>query len=251
MNTLAGSIRELDQMFAKSSNRAAALEQYGTTQVLVAASGQFIRMARENRLVPARSVWNKREIVRAELAHVQKQLSDCNDPSWLFQFSLTSEIEKLDFETELCSHVKRLEERKLELTTQLNMIETEIPELVQPQAELSSTDTSNDERVLFKGKRCHEIIEEMRKIKHMGIGRAHKMSEIQSKCPQFQVWNLADKLPQDERDLFDHPRQWGPVVRQAKVFLSMEYGCSNHTITKWVKAYRKANPDKKIKKTPL
>jgi len=141
-----------------------------------------------------------------------------------------------------------LEERKLGLTKQLKMIETEFPESVLPPAEFASTNVSKDEGVLLKGKRCHEIIEEMRKIKHMGVGRGHKVSEIQRKYPQFQVWKLADKLPEDERDLFNHPRQWGPVVGQARVFLSMEYGCSKHTIAKWVKIYRKANPDKRIKK---
>lgn len=139
-------------------------------------------------------------------------------------------------------NIKWLESTR-RLYAQLHPIETK-PAVT----DSSSADILVDETVPPKGKRCHEIIEEMRKIKNTMIGRGHSMSEVQTKYPKFQVWKLVDELPQEERDLFNHPRQWGPVVGQAKIFLSKGYGCSTHTVTKWVKIYRAANPDKRIKK---
>jgi hypothetical protein len=112
-----------------------------------------------------------------------------------------------------------------------------------------SPDVSEDKGVLLKGKRCHEVIAEIRKIKNLVSEFQDTVSGIRHGHPDFQVWQIADGLPDDEKYIFNHPRQWGPVVGYARNLLAKDYGCKPDTIRKWVGAYRKANPDKRTKKT--
>jgi hypothetical protein len=112
----------------------------------------------------------------------------------------------------------------------------------------SSADAMEDKGALLKGKRCHEIIAEMRKIKNLVVGFQRTVSEIRHDHPDFQVWQIAEGLLDDERDTFNHARRWGAVVGYARNLLAKDYGCKPDTVRKWVGAYRAANPDKRIKK---
>ena len=119
---------------------------------------------------------------------------------------------------------------------------------VAPKVVESSTGESDDKTVHLKGKRCHEVIAEMRKIKNLVLDSQHTVSEIRHDYPDLKVWQIADGLPADEQDVFNHPRRWGPVVGYARNLLAKDYGYKPDTVRKWVGAYRAANRDKRVKK---
>ena len=112
-------------------------------------------------------------------------------------------------------------------------------------------DNSDASKPIRYGKRCHKIIDEIRKIKNMVLGFQRTVSEIRNEHQEFQVWALVDGLSEEDRDTFNHPRQWGAVVGYAVNLLAKDYGgCSPHTIRDWVKEYRRANPSERKKKSP-
>jgi len=89
-----------------------------------------------------------------------------------------------------------------------------------------------------RGKRCAQIIDEVRRVKNLVVGAGRTMAEVQEEHPALLVWAFRDTLPQQDREIFDHPNQWGPVVGYAHSLLSKEYGKSPTTIRDWVKAFR-------------
>ena len=92
---------------------------------------------------------------------------------------------------------------------------------------------------LEKGRRCDKIIKEVKRIKYFVVGNGKSMTEIQSEHPSFLVWKLVQNLTEEDQGTFNHPRTWGSAVGYAKNILSKDYGKSAHTITDWVKDYRR------------
>lgn len=93
-------------------------------------------------------------------------------------------------------------------------------------------------KVLRRGKHCDQVIKEVRQIKFMHAERGMTAAEIRTEHSGFAVWNVAKDLSEEDRDVFEHPNRWGPVVGYAKSLLAKHYGRSQSTITDWVKAYR-------------
>lgn len=95
------------------------------------------------------------------------------------------------------------------------------------------TDRKNE-----RGKRCAQIVEEVKRFKFLRLDAGKPVSEIQSENPDFLVWKVRENLSSDDRELFDHPNRWGSVANYAYGLLSKEYAKSWTTIRDWVKDYR-------------
>lgn len=93
-----------------------------------------------------------------------------------------------------------------------------------------------------KGRFCDQVISEIRRIRNLCLGTGRSMVEVRHEHAEFSVWEVREQLAEDDRDVFDHPRRWGPVVGYAKNLLAKVEGRSPATITSWVKAYRKSVP---------
>lgn len=92
---------------------------------------------------------------------------------------------------------------------------------------------------LRKGKYCERVVEEMRRIRNLVLGAGATIAQVKSEQPGLAVWNVREQLSAEDKETFDHPNRWGPVVGYAKLLLSKEHGRSPDTITGWIKAYRK------------
>jgi hypothetical protein len=95
-------------------------------------------------------------------------------------------------------------------------------------------------RIIARGDFCDRIIGQMRKIKRLCVDSGRTIVEIQSESPELDVWKLRDALPQEERDTFNHPRQWGPSVGFAAQMLGKHFDRNPQTVRDWVKASRAA-----------
>lgn len=100
-------------------------------------------------------------------------------------------------------------------------------------------------RPIDRGKFCDQVIEGMKRIKTLVVGTGRSMAEVQQDHPDLTAWKVRTELSAEDQEVFNRPRQWGPVVGYAKKILSKTHGVSTHTITSWVKAY---NKDRKTKK---
>jgi hypothetical protein len=92
---------------------------------------------------------------------------------------------------------------------------------------------------LRKGKYCERVVEEMRRVRNLVLGTGATMAQVRTEQPSLAVWNVREQLSAEDKETFDHPNRWGPVVGYAKSLLSKGYGRSPDTITGWIKAYRK------------
>jgi|GEM_PF-5916326 len=110
---------------------------------------------------------------------------------------------------------------------------------------LTPEQTEKKEWKVKRGKFCDEVIEEMKRIRFLAVDTGRSMAEIEMENPGFAVWKLRDSLGPEDKEIFNHPRQWGPTVGYAKRVLSKIHGKSTDTITSWIKAYRR---DQKIRK---
>jgi hypothetical protein len=90
-------------------------------------------------------------------------------------------------------------------------------------------------RPVDRGRFCDQVCSEAKKIKRMYLG-GRGIAEIQNDFPHFAIWKVRDQLCQEDREIFDHPRQWGPSY--AKMILARTEGISEHTVTASLKAYR-------------
>lgn len=89
------------------------------------------------------------------------------------------------------------------------------------------------------GQFCHRVVDEVRKIRHLYPGST--MVQIRSEHPNCLVWRVVDHPDTDaeDRDIFLHPNQWGPVVEYTIKLLARHFGKSEETIRRWIKAYRR------------
>jgi len=94
-------------------------------------------------------------------------------------------------------------------------------------------------RTVEKGQLCDQVEREMRKIKALCTSGGRTIVEIQLAYPDFVVWKIRDALTQEDREHFNRPRQWGPVIGYAEIILGKHYdGKSAQTVRGWVKDYR-------------
>lgn len=65
---------------------------------------------------------------------------------------------------------------------------------------------------LQRGKRCAQIIEEMKRFKFLKLDSGRSLTEIQTENSNFLIWKLRESLSVEDRELFDHPNRWESVV---------------------------------------
>jgi hypothetical protein len=90
-----------------------------------------------------------------------------------------------------------------------------------------------------KGKRCERLVREVKIIKHAYVNQARKMTEIQEQSPSLLAWEIRDSLNEEDREMFQHPNQWGPVVGYAERLLEKTEHRSRATIQRWRKHYKR------------
>jgi hypothetical protein len=89
------------------------------------------------------------------------------------------------------------------------------------------------------------VINEIKRIRNLHLGSGMSVAEIQKENPEWAAWKVRDSLSSEDRDTFNHPRQWGAPVGYAKNILAKTSDVGVHTITSRVKAYRKSQRSKK------
>ena len=114
--------------------------------------------------------------------------------------------------------------------------------------ESSPTDKIEHKEIVLKGKRCDEIVQEIRRLRNMVVTHHRTMAEIRSQNPGFQVWALSEILSEADRETFNHPRQWGPPVGYALGLLAKDYLRSAHTVADWRKIYRQTRRKVTVKR---
>jgi hypothetical protein len=94
---------------------------------------------------------------------------------------------------------------------------------------------------LERGKRCGQIVEEMKRFRYLRISGGKTVSQIRSEQPDFVIWSLRESLDPEDRDLFDNPNRWETRPAQyAYGLLAKDYSRSWTTIKDWVKAWNKS-----------
>lgn len=91
---------------------------------------------------------------------------------------------------------------------------------------------------LRRGKLCEQVVGEIKRIRTMCVDRGRTVAEMKKDYPGFHVWKVVEELPEDDRETFQHPKRWGPVVGYAHGLLAKQYGKSVHTINDLIKDYR-------------
>lgn len=92
---------------------------------------------------------------------------------------------------------------------------------------------------LRKGRYCERVVDDMRRVRNLVLGTGATIAQVKSEQPTLVVWNLREQLSAEDKETFDHPNRWGPVVGYAKRLLGKAHGRSPDTITGWIKVYRK------------
>jgi DNA-binding XRE family transcriptional regulator len=93
-------------------------------------------------------------------------------------------------------------------------------------------------RTIERGRFCDLIIGDIRKIRGLCIDGGQSIVEIQIAHNELAAWKLRETMTEEDRDTFNHPRQWGPVVGYAEKVLGKYFDRHPETIRDWVKAYR-------------
>jgi hypothetical protein len=120
-------------------------------------------------------------------------------------------------------------------------VETSADESIQAPVEPIPTELS--ER-LRRGKRCDQILKEMRRIKYWRLDAVKTMAEIQTEHPDLAVWKLREGLGLEDREFFDRPNRWESVVTYGLGLLGKEYGRKPATVNDWVKEFRHHQKEK-------
>lgn len=96
------------------------------------------------------------------------------------------------------------------------------------------------DRLVEKGEFCDRVIADARKVKRLCVDGGKTVAEIWTQHPGLAIWQVREELSEEDRETFNHPRQWGPVVGYAEMILGKQQGKSDSTIREWVKAYRRS-----------
>ena len=94
-------------------------------------------------------------------------------------------------------------------------------------------------RVIEKGRFCDRVVQEMRQIHRMCADGGRSIAEIQTNHPEFAAWKVRDTLAEEDREVFNHPRQWGPTVGYARLVVGKHYRRHADTVKDWMKAFRR------------
>ena len=86
---------------------------------------------------------------------------------------------------------------------------------------------------------CLEVLNEIRKVKNL-YNRGYSVAQIRKDHPDLSLWKVLDGLTDEDRELFDHPKRWGPMVGYAEGVLGRYYDKSAATIHDWCKAARRS-----------
>jgi hypothetical protein len=114
----------------------------------------------------------------------------------------------------------------------------------QPQTRTATAGGASD-YVFQKGERCERLVNEVKLIKHAYVDQARKMTEIQEERPNLLVWEIRESLDAEDRQLFNHPNQWGPVIGYAERLLEKSERQSRSTIQRWRKQYKRTLKSRK------
>ena len=95
-------------------------------------------------------------------------------------------------------------------------------------------------RTIERGKFCEQVINEIKRIRNLHLGSGMSVAEIQKENPEWTAWKVRESLRSEDRETFNHPRQWGPPVGYARLILSKVQEVSVHTVKAWVKAYSRS-----------
>jgi hypothetical protein len=113
-------------------------------------------------------------------------------------------------------------------------------------ASLPVDKTSKADRLperLRKGKRCAQVIDEMKRIKRLHDQEGLTTTEIEEQHKDFEVWKIVKNCPDPKvQQHFRSPGMWErKLVGYALFILSKEFGgqAATSTIYDWVKEYRR------------
>ncbi|MGB2626131.1 MAG: hypothetical protein WAK20_05045 [Candidatus Acidiferrum sp.] len=103
----------------------------------------------------------------------------------------------------------------------------------------SDNGSSASKRIAEGGSFCNRVILELRRIRHSYP--ASNMVQIKAQNPDFWVWQMFENsaFDDEDRDIFNHPNRWGPIVGYGYGRLAKYYVRSADTIKRWVKLYRR------------
>ena len=80
---------------------------------------------------------------------------------------------------------------------------------------------TGDSKAKDRGKFCQQVIDEIKRIKHLyvGTGRSVAKEMQKSEHSDWAVWNVRESLAQEDQDTLNHPRRWGPTTGYAEEIL--------------------------------
>ena len=140
-------------------------------------------------------------------------------------------------------HVLDLNLKKMAATLLPTADELELQERRNTEyASLSGADELPDR--LRYGKQCAQMVDEIRRVQRMYLGRGFNFGEIKTQNPNFLVWSrVLPYLADDDKDTFVHPGRWprrgdGGIIGYAHRVLGIVYSKSPATIQDWIKDYK-------------
>ena len=94
-------------------------------------------------------------------------------------------------------------------------------------------------RPIENGKFCEQIVSEMKMIRDEVQDKGKSIAQVEQERPNLAAWKVRSQLTeQEDKDLFNSPRQWESAVLQAETVLAKLYNKSISTIRSWRKAYK-------------
>jgi hypothetical protein len=224
-----------------------------STIVPIGMSGTFLRLAKNGDLNSVYRLWPRRTAVRNKLLRTRADLSNCNDPDWLIQFSETCKHDSGKFTKKLQARVGALEAKQLKLAGQLCEIDDELrkvaPELLNDSASLdiAVSEFAGPKRTLkaVRGEICASIIDEVKLLKNhlLNCHIPTNFAQLKQQYPHAKVLDIISGPPfgEEDQDCITHPAQWGvKAVTYATGILKRYFDVtSNETIRSYRKARRR------------
>lgn len=130
-------------------------------------------------------------------------------------------------------HALRLIEEKQYHELAVAELERSLSPFTGTETEQSASSNSHRKRTF-----CLEVVNEIRKVKHR-YNSGYSVAEVRKEHPDWTVWKVLEGLTDENRELFHHPSQWGPVAGYAEGLLGKYYSRSAATIHDWCKEGRR------------
>jgi len=90
-----------------------------------------------------------------------------------------------------------------------------------------------------RGKHCAQVVAEIKQIKSECTARGKTVAEMQCDYPNLAVWQVVEKLPNEDQETFQHPTRWGTPAGYAHGLLATFYARRAATIKDWVKRHNR------------